>query len=110
MDEIPSKNLMMQQRVLEERLYQVCKASFPYFSYKELKDLFRCQFYRLLTELRDEYSWKELCKRFDMTRPGLEKLGDTVPPKPDENVMRWLLLLLQLSNQRFLLVCQRIPV
>jgi len=89
------KDVLWLRKNLEEGLYRVFKASFPFFSYKEVKDLVKAQYYRLIVELRASYSWEDLEARMATTQQGLRKLGDTVTPRMSDNEVRVVLQLVQ---------------
>lgn len=89
------KDILWLRKNLEEQLYRAFKASFPFFSYKEVKNLVKAQYYRLIVELREVYSWDELSTRLATTQQGLRKLGDAVLPRLEDNEIRAVLLLVQ---------------
>lgn len=89
------KDILWLRKNLEEGLYRVFKASFPFFSYKEVKNLVKAQYYRLIVELREAYSWEELEARMATTQQGLRKLGDVTTPRLLDNEIRTVLHLVQ---------------
>lgn len=93
------KDILWLRKNLEEQLYRAFKASFPFFSYKEVKTLVKAQYYRLLVELRQTYSWEELEARLDTTQQGLRKLGDAVSPRLRDNEIRVVLHLIQQAGE-----------
>jgi hypothetical protein len=80
---------------LRRHLRDAVALSFPLFTYKELKRMVRAQYHTFVMELREQRTWEEISRLTGMTRAGLNKLGDVVPPKVDANSVRTVLLLLQ---------------
>lgn len=69
--------------------------SYPLFTFGELKRLLRCEYHKLVTDLRNTRSWGEISLITGMTRAGLNKLGDELPPRTAHNGVRALLAILQ---------------
>lgn len=93
-------------RLLEEQVRRAVALSFPLFTYKEFKRLVRCEYHRLVDELRSTRSWAEISLHTGMTRAGLNKLGDEIPPKAHHSVIRTTLQLLQETGPRGLTLAQ----
>ncbi|MCB9762778.1 MAG: hypothetical protein H6739_23460 [Alphaproteobacteria bacterium] len=92
---VPAKDILWLRKNLEEQLYRAFQASFPLFSYKELKSIVKSQYYRLIQELRESYTWEELQQRTATTQQGLRKLGDIKSPRLGDNEIRRVLLIVQ---------------
>lgn len=82
-----------------ELIREAVRASFPLFTFKELKRLIRCEYHGLVTELREGHTWDELSALTGMTRAGLNKLGDTIPPQRQANAMRVLYTLVERAGE-----------
>ena len=76
------------QRELSEKLFESIEASFPMYTYKELKRLLRCEYHRFVMELRDDKTWEEITALTGMSRAGLNKLGDEQAPATHHNSVR----------------------
>jgi len=79
----------------EHHLRRAVDLSYPLFTYAELKRVLRCEYHRLVTELRSTRSWSEISQLTGMTRAGLNKLGEEIPPRTAHNGVRALLAILQ---------------
>lgn len=88
-----------ERRTLEGLVQRAVRRSFPLFTYKEFKRLVRCEYHRFVMQLREQRTWDELTALTGMTRAGLNKLGDTVPPTTRANAMRTLLAILQRAGE-----------
>jgi len=84
---LPSAHPSRTER-LEDHLRDVVALSFPMYTYKELKRLLRCEYHRFVDELRQERTWSEITLLTGMTRAGLNKLGDEIPPRVTHSVIR----------------------
>ena len=84
-----------EQRTLEGMVQGAIQRSFPLYTYKEFKRLVRCEYHRFVMQLRRNRTWDEVTSLTGMTRAGLNKLGDTIPPSTHANAMRTLLSILQ---------------
>jgi hypothetical protein len=79
----------------EHHLRRAVDLSYPLYTYNELKRILRCEYHRLVTELRSTRSWSEISLITGMTRAGLNKLGEELPPRTAHNGVRALLAILQ---------------
>ncbi len=84
---------------LRKQLRTAIELSFPLFTYKELKRMVRAQYHTFIMELRDSRTWDDISMLTGMTRAGLNKLGDVVPPKADANSVRSVLFLLHEAGE-----------
>lgn len=89
----PRRTIPRHERI-RQHLRGAVELSFPLFTYKELKRMVRAQYHTFIMQLRETHTWEELSSLTGMTRAGLNKLGDVVPPKVDANSVRsvWLIL------------------
>ena len=95
---LPSPSLegpSLRQDTLSETLSQAVALSLPLYTWKELKSLLRCAYHTHVMQLRDGKTWDEVSLLTGMTRAGINKLGDEVPPRRAGNAMRALALVLQ---------------
>ncbi|MEZ4239318.1 MAG: hypothetical protein R3F59_24820 [Myxococcota bacterium] len=78
-------------------LRRAVELSYPLYTFAELKRVLRCEYHMLVSSLRTESSktWGELTLLTGMTRAGLNKLGDEVPPRPAHSGIRLLAIVLQ---------------
>jgi len=83
------------QDLVREHVRLALELAFPLYTYKELKKLLRCEYHRFVVQLKERHTWDELTALTGMTRAGLNKLGDEVPPRDDRSVVRTILHLLQ---------------
>ncbi|MEQ1567427.1 MAG: hypothetical protein ABMA64_17425 [Myxococcota bacterium] len=79
----------------ELHVRRAVELSYPLFTYAELKRVLRCEYHRLVTQLRDTLSWNEISMVTGMTRAGLNKLGEEIQPREAHNGVRTLLAMLQ---------------
>lgn len=79
----------------EQHIRRAVDLSYPLYTYAELKRVLRCEYHRLVTELRSTRSWSEISQLTGMTRAGLNKLGEEIPPRAAHNGVRGLLAILQ---------------
>lgn len=94
-DTVNAVNASTRRARLEGLVQSAIRHSFPLYTYKEFKRLVRCEYHRFVMQLRDKRTWDELSSLTGMTRAGLNKLGDTIPPTTQANAMRTLLSILQ---------------
>ena len=83
---------------LATHIRRAVELSFPLYTYAEVKRILRCEYHRLVVELRATKSWNEISLLSGMTRAGLNKLGDEVTPLVSHNGLRVLLAILQESG------------
>ncbi|MFT7519175.1 MAG: hypothetical protein ACI9MC_001315 [Kiritimatiellia bacterium] len=89
------QTLRSHQRELRGVIEKAIELSFPLYTYKELKRLLRCEYHGFVSDLREDRTWDEITSVTGMSRAGLNKLGDEVPPTPHHNALRVLALTLQ---------------
>jgi hypothetical protein len=82
----------------EQHIRAAVDLSYPLYTYAELKRVLRCEYHRLVTELRSTRSWSEISQLTGMTRAGLNKLGEEIPPRAAHNGVRGLLAILQAAG------------
>jgi hypothetical protein len=78
-------------------LRRAVELSYPLYTFAELKRVLRCEYHTLVSGLRADSSktWGELTLLTGMTRAGLNKLGDEVPPRAAHSGIRLLAMILQ---------------
>ena len=78
-------------------LKRAVELSYPLYTFSELKRILRCEYHMLIAGLRTQESktWSELTLLTGMTRAGLNKLGDEVPPRHAHSCIRMLVMILQ---------------
>ena len=80
--------------VVQAHLEQAIELSYPLFTYKEIKKLVGSAYHGFVMKLRGDKTWDQVTQLTGMTRAGLNKLGDIIPPKPASSPTRQLLLAL----------------
>lgn len=80
--------------VVQAHLEQAIELSYPLFTYKELKKLVGSVYHGFVMKLRGDKTWDQVTQLTGMTRAGLNKLGDIIPPKPASSPTRQLLMAL----------------
>jgi len=106
--EKPEKDLAVNLHNLEDKFLDAFRCSFPFFTYKELQQIFRYQYYQFVDELRREdpelrrkgKKWREIIGPTGTTEHGLRKMGYLKKiQEVGDNRLRRLLLVIQASGE-----------